>query len=946
MDFSKKLQILRKQAGLTQDELALKIGVSRQAISKWESGGAYPDLSNIQTLCAFFSVTADTFVHPKYETPVAAADAFEFDESELGNNIKRIRSARGITQEVFAEQMKVSRQSVSKWENGTVIPKTEIIILMLDVLEAELSELLPPIVKEKETPSQDAEVSLERVGDKPTKPNKKLFISVSLVILILLAVSAAIVSGILFLPFAEQNYVEKSFKEMFFDTYAPAELIGKIENGGAEISLGSGENTLSVKLYASENEVAVSGLCESGDVYIFPRKNTSQALQNSVFSPSSGTQFALSREEYDSLASLLRGLEKESDEAISKSIESIVAECGKISPPNEKFAFAEGRFALKKTVTYSLDKQKIMALLDFIAAEAEKNGSFDGMYGFLLGYGNVTSAVKNIRYEILEAETAEMVFSYALLDGKIDGLNYSFDIVGKNKEVTRRAFDLNFIYGDLPTAEMTVTHSEPIDEFYISTVSKYKYSKQIFANGIRISLTSEESGEIGEDGNSEKIKVSESRVIEYNSETKGFQVFYKMPEMESETKIYGVWELDPEAGKFNFAVNYVEVDGEAVSRENTLVISLAAFEKTETPKGKSFFALSAEEMREFYKKLPAKDFEKLLESVTGIEPEFTYSTDGMLVPLGAELEAMEYEELFIEYYKSKSDEVKRFDTNRVYIYSEKYGVYVLLMRNGATVTGVKYAYKLNENITSNYHRAVVQNGVLKVHDFAHTKTTEPDCDNWGAEIYECSYCDKSYSVETQPGGCTETVYLKEATWDNGETYRARIQACTVCGRISTIKLDTGDEYDLVMTAWLERKPDGTYIFCDYINSHDSDYIFCIPESLLEGIEISEMRIDTRRSAWCMRIPEGIRTINKNSFNFNGIMQTLILPSTITKIEEGAFADAPVLHTIYYCGTEEDWKNVDIGSYAEKWAHVNVIFAPEGVSPETAAGSYHVEKTEE
>ena len=104
-------------------------------------------------------------------------------------------------------------------------------------------------------------------------------------------------------------------------------------------------------------------------------------------------------------------------------------------------------------------------------------------------------------------------------------------------------------------------------------------------------------------------------------------------------------------------------------------------------------------MRELYKKLPAKDFEKLLESVTGIEPEFTYSTDGMLVPLGAELEAMEYEELFIEYYKSKSDEVKRFDTNRVYIYSEKYGVYVLLMRNGATVTGVKYAYKLNENIT-------------------------------------------------------------------------------------------------------------------------------------------------------------------------------------------------------------------------------------------------------
>ena len=73
------------------------------------------------------------------------------------------------------------------------------------------------------------------------------------------------------------------------------------------------------------------------------------------------------------------------------------------------------------------------------------------------------------------------------------------------------------------------------------------------------------------------------------------------------------------------------------------------------------------------------------------------------------------------------------------------------------------------------------------------------------------------------------------------------------------------------------------------------------------------------------------------------MRTLVFPSTLTKIEEGAFADAPLLRTIYYCGTEEDWKKVDIGSYAEKWAHVNVIFAPDGVSPEAVAGSYSIEE---
>jgi transcriptional regulator with XRE-family HTH domain len=155
MEFYNKLQILRKQANLTQDELALKIGVSRQAISKWESGGAYPDLNNIQTLCAFFSVSADTLMNPKYEELTAEVSCFEFNGNELGSNIKRIRSARGITQEAFAEKMKVSRQSVSKWENGSVVPKTEIIVSMLEVLQAEFSDLFPPVCVKENGALQD-----------------------------------------------------------------------------------------------------------------------------------------------------------------------------------------------------------------------------------------------------------------------------------------------------------------------------------------------------------------------------------------------------------------------------------------------------------------------------------------------------------------------------------------------------------------------------------------------------------------------------------------------------------------------------------------------------------------------------------------------------------------------------------------------------------------------
>ena len=47
MVFSEKLQILRKNRGLTQEELAEKLGVSRQAVAKWESSLVYPDIYNL-----------------------------------------------------------------------------------------------------------------------------------------------------------------------------------------------------------------------------------------------------------------------------------------------------------------------------------------------------------------------------------------------------------------------------------------------------------------------------------------------------------------------------------------------------------------------------------------------------------------------------------------------------------------------------------------------------------------------------------------------------------------------------------------------------------------------------------------------------------------------------------------------------------------------------------
>lgn len=59
MEFNEKLQELRKHKGLTQEELAEELYVSRTAVSKWESGRGYPNIDSLKAIARFFGVTID-----------------------------------------------------------------------------------------------------------------------------------------------------------------------------------------------------------------------------------------------------------------------------------------------------------------------------------------------------------------------------------------------------------------------------------------------------------------------------------------------------------------------------------------------------------------------------------------------------------------------------------------------------------------------------------------------------------------------------------------------------------------------------------------------------------------------------------------------------------------------------------------------------------------------
>ena len=75
MEFNEKLQALRKAKGLTQEELAAALYVSRTAVSKWESGRGYPGIDSLKAIAKFFSVTVDELLSGEEALTIAEADS-------------------------------------------------------------------------------------------------------------------------------------------------------------------------------------------------------------------------------------------------------------------------------------------------------------------------------------------------------------------------------------------------------------------------------------------------------------------------------------------------------------------------------------------------------------------------------------------------------------------------------------------------------------------------------------------------------------------------------------------------------------------------------------------------------------------------------------------------------------------------------------------------------
>lgn len=106
MNFAEKLKELRKQKGISQEQLAEKIYVSRQAITKWESGNGIPDIENLLSISALFNESLDSLLSEekslisKHEFLYESRTEYDLDSP------KKIDLKIGIAHEVIIEKTK------------------------------------------------------------------------------------------------------------------------------------------------------------------------------------------------------------------------------------------------------------------------------------------------------------------------------------------------------------------------------------------------------------------------------------------------------------------------------------------------------------------------------------------------------------------------------------------------------------------------------------------------------------------------------------------------------------------------------------------------------------------------------------------------------------------------------------------------------------------------
>lgn len=118
MILSEKITELRKRSRLSQEEFGAEIGVSRQAVSKWEMGQTTPDLNKIMAMSHFFGVSTDFLLNDKYDLSFLDADN---NTGITDAPIKKADMPEGAMVELKEIQEYCAEKKKAAWSFVTVI---------------------------------------------------------------------------------------------------------------------------------------------------------------------------------------------------------------------------------------------------------------------------------------------------------------------------------------------------------------------------------------------------------------------------------------------------------------------------------------------------------------------------------------------------------------------------------------------------------------------------------------------------------------------------------------------------------------------------------------------------------------------------------------------------------------------------------------------------------
>lgn len=121
MNIGKNIQMLRRNAKISQAELGRRRGISQVGISRCENGTCYARIKTLYSIANALDVTLDGLLTGDFKKPSKNRPA-EFPEKEFAARIREIRKSQGMSQDEFGKKCMISGATVKSYELGVTLP--------------------------------------------------------------------------------------------------------------------------------------------------------------------------------------------------------------------------------------------------------------------------------------------------------------------------------------------------------------------------------------------------------------------------------------------------------------------------------------------------------------------------------------------------------------------------------------------------------------------------------------------------------------------------------------------------------------------------------------------------------------------------------------------------------------------------------------------------------